>query len=84
MRKTMLIAGVLALGATASAYQYEISGYPPSTAKSTSSSTCQVQTGRARQPRGIATLESRFRTTMASEAIKILTTPFGGACIIVR
>ena len=83
MCKFMAIVVVVALCATAVAYQYEISGYPPSSAAVSSGATCSVKTGRARQAQVIATLDARFRTTFVSEYRQILTTPVKGISIII-
>ena len=74
MCRFMAIGVVVALSATAMAYQYEISGYPPSCAAVSSGATCSVKTGRARKTQGIATLDARFRTALASASSPIGTT----------
>lgn len=84
MCKFMAIVVVVALCATAMAYQYEISGYPPSSAAVSSGATCSVNTGRARNTQGTATLDARFRTTLASASSPILTTPVKGMSIVIR
>ena len=83
MCRFMAIGVVVALSATAMAYQYEISGYPPSCAAVSSGATCSVKTGRARKTQGIATLDARFRTALASASSPILTTPVKGLSIVI-
>lgn len=85
MRRVIAFAGVLALGVTATAYQYEKAGYPPSVASASAAATCVVRTGRAWAPKAAeASLDARYRTMLASDSIRLMTTPVTGVCIIVR
>ena len=85
MRREMIaVAAALALGGASAAYQYEISGFPPASAAVTTSSSCQVATGRGKAARPIASLEARGRTWLASIAQKLVTTPFFGLNLIFR
>ena len=84
MRMIIVVVGALALSGASAAYQYEISGYPPSATTATAAASCKVETGQGRDAKTIATLEARGRTWLASMAWKIVTTPFFGFKLIFR
>ena len=63
MRKIIAVVGALALSGALSAYQYEISGYPPPSSSVTASAELMVETGRGGGSSVLqAVLEARFRT----------------------
>ena len=85
MRKIIAVVGALALSGALSAYQYEISGYPPPSSSVTASAELMVETGRGGGSSVLqAVLEARFRTFLATAPDGLVTTPFIGFHMIVR
>ena len=85
MRKIIAVVGALALSGALSAYQYEISGYPPPSSSVTASAELMVETGRGGGSSVLqAVLEARFRTFLATAPSGLVTTPFIGFHMIVR
>ncbi len=84
MRKVITAVWALVASGAFAAYQYEISGYPPSTATSSASVTCQVRTGRVSRQIVAESVDSRFRTMLESVPIKLLTTPIRGFIVTIR
>ena len=85
MRMIIVVVGALMLSGALSAYQYEISGYPPVSAAATDSTVLTVETGRGHDSSVLQTLlEARFRTFLATDSGRLNATPFIGFRLILH